>query len=48
MQRLDPERCNGFCGSEPERRVLLRENAEGVAAEEHAGFSRDHAGPVAA
>lgn len=26
MQRLDPERCNGFSGTEPERRVLLREN----------------------
>ena len=26
MQRLDPERCNGISGSEPERRVLLREN----------------------
>jgi hypothetical protein len=28
MQRLDPERCNGFSGSEPERRVLLRENLQ--------------------
>jgi hypothetical protein len=26
MQRLDPERCNGYCGSEPERRVALKEN----------------------
>ncbi len=26
MQRIDPERCNGISGSEPERRVLLREN----------------------
>jgi len=26
MQRLDAERCNGYSGSEPERRVLLREN----------------------
>lgn len=25
MQRLDPERCSGVAGSEPERRVLLRE-----------------------
>ena len=25
MQRLDPDRCNGFCGSEPERRLALRE-----------------------
>lgn len=25
MQRLDPPRCVGFCGSEPERRVALRE-----------------------
>jgi hypothetical protein len=26
MQRLDPERSNGFAGREPERRVALREN----------------------
>lgn len=26
MQRLDPERCNGVSGSEPERRLLLRES----------------------
>lgn len=26
MQRLDPERCAGVSGSEPERRVLLRES----------------------
>lgn len=26
MQRLDPDRCNGFCGREPERRLALREN----------------------
>jgi hypothetical protein len=26
MERRDVERCNGFCGSEPDRRVLLREN----------------------
>jgi hypothetical protein len=25
LERRDPERCNGYCGSEPERRVLLRE-----------------------
>jgi hypothetical protein len=25
MQRLDPERCNGVSGSEPERRVAVRE-----------------------
>ena len=25
MQRLDPERCHGVCGSEPERRLALRE-----------------------
>ena len=28
MQRLDPERCNGFSGAEPERRVALRENLD--------------------
>ncbi|MEZ0307668.1 MAG: hypothetical protein ACAH21_07060 [Ramlibacter sp.] len=26
MQRLDPVRCNGYSGTEPDRRVLLREN----------------------
>jgi hypothetical protein len=26
LQRLDIERCNGYCGGEPERRVLLRES----------------------
>lgn len=26
LQRLDPERCNGYAGAEPERRLLLREN----------------------
>lgn len=25
MERLDIDRCNGYCGSEPERRLLLRE-----------------------
>lgn len=25
LERRDPERSNGYCGSEPERRVLLRE-----------------------
>lgn len=28
MQRLDPLRCNGYSGSEPERRLLLRENLQ--------------------
>ena len=28
MQRLDPERCNGYCGAEPERRLLLRESLQ--------------------
>ena len=26
LQRMDPERCNGYCGAEPERRLLLRES----------------------
>lgn len=26
MRRLDPDRCNGYAGPEPERRLLLREN----------------------
>jgi hypothetical protein len=28
MQRLDPERCNGYAGPEPERRLLLREELQ--------------------
>jgi hypothetical protein len=28
MERLDPERCNGFSGDEPERRVALRERLQ--------------------
>jgi hypothetical protein len=28
MQRLDPLRCNGYSGSEPERRLLLRESLQ--------------------
>ncbi len=28
LQRLDPERCNGVAGQEPERRVLLRESLD--------------------
>ena len=32
MERLDVDRCNGYCGSEPERRLLLRERlAESLA-----------------
>lgn len=28
MHRLDPERCNGFSGAEPERRLALREQLQ--------------------
>ena len=28
LERLDPERSHGWCGSEPERRVLLRERLQ--------------------
>ncbi|HWP13268.1 MAG TPA: hypothetical protein VNN06_15705 [Ramlibacter sp.] len=28
LQRLDPERCNGVAGAEPERRVMLHENLQ--------------------
>ncbi|MES3002198.1 MAG: hypothetical protein V4787_16030 [Pseudomonadota bacterium] len=28
MQRIDPERSNGYSGAEPERRVLLRESLQ--------------------
>lgn len=29
MERRDIERCNGYCGSEPERRVAVRERLDG-------------------
>lgn len=39
MQRLDPERCVGVSGTEPERRVLLRENlGEWLRSKSTAGF----------
>jgi hypothetical protein len=38
MQRLDPERCNGVSGGEPERRVLLRENLQEWLAKSSASF----------
>jgi len=25
LERLDPDRCNGYCGAEPARRLLMRE-----------------------
>lgn len=28
MQRLDPDRCNGYSGTEPERRLALKENLQ--------------------
>ena len=28
LQRVDPERCNGYSGSEPQRRLLLRESLQ--------------------
>ena len=28
LQRLDPQRCNGISGSEPERRLALREKLQ--------------------
>lgn len=39
MQRLDPERCNGYSGAEPERRLLLRENLNEWHAKSSAAFS---------
>jgi hypothetical protein len=38
MQRLDPDRCNGVSGREPERRVLLRENLQEWLAKSSASF----------
>jgi hypothetical protein len=38
MQRLDPERCNGVCGREPERRLLLRESLQEWLARSTASF----------
>jgi hypothetical protein len=38
MQRLDPERCNGISGSEPERRLLLRESLQEWLAKSSASF----------
>lgn len=39
MQRLDPERCNGYAGSEPERRLLLRENLNQWVAKSSVAFA---------
>jgi len=38
LERLDPLRCNGYCGSEPERRVLLRERLDEWLARATPGF----------
>ena len=38
MQRLDPERCNGISGNEPERRLSLRENLNEWLAKSSASF----------
>ena len=39
MQRLDPERCNGYAGAEPERRLLLRENLNEWTAKSSVAFA---------
>ena len=39
MQRLDPERCNGYAGTEPERRVLLKENLQAWLAKSSPSFA---------
>ena len=39
MQRLDPERCNGYSGAEPERRLSLRENLNEWQAKSSVAFS---------
>lgn len=39
MQRLDPERCNGYCGGEPERRLLLKENLQEWVAKSSPSFA---------
>ena len=38
MQRLDPQRCNGVSGAEPERRLLLKENLQAWIAKSSASF----------
>ena len=38
MERLDVDRCNGYCGSEPERRLLLRERLTEWLAKSSPGF----------
>ena len=38
MQRLDPQRCNGVSGAEPERRLLLKENLQAWLAKSSASF----------
>ena len=39
MQRLDAERCNGYAGAEPERRLLLRENLNEWSAKSSVAFA---------
>ena len=39
MQRLDPERCNGYAGAEPERRLFLRENLNEWTAKSSVAFA---------
>ena len=38
LERLDPLRCNGYCGNEAERRVLLRERLDEWLAKASPGF----------
>jgi hypothetical protein len=38
LDRRDPERCNGYCGSEPDRGVLLRERLDGWIAKASPAF----------
>jgi hypothetical protein len=39
MQRLDPDRCTGVSGSEPERGLLLRENLQEWLKKSSSGFA---------
>jgi hypothetical protein len=47
MHRLDPERCNGYSGAEPERRLALRESLQRMAGQEQPGLPCYHIGAVA-
>ena len=44
MQRVDPERCNGYSGAEPERRLLLKETLQEWLAKSSPSFASTRLG----